>query len=333
MSSWNINNIEGHLPTEVWELFVNHNVAAGMLVGVLFLSLGYYPMAHKMYMAKSEKYREQLTRDQQLVVIQHTIEAVFLSLLFLPFTYVILSANFEEQDFESFKAKLTAITTFMATIILMYLIELASRFANLRGLIAAHHLCAYFDGALTAFFLSTANVKAASLLVYFITYEALTFFGLIMYRLAPTHKLTQPTILAGMIVFGTSRPIQFVWIIGSLVVTWKDVVIWQAVLQAIFTVLFTTLQIYSLTIHYKLYKRCGEMQKDSRNQYGKGSEVLRFDEESIVDVFELSEAFKSNHNDINEKEDIEAAGQQYDGDAVDELGETMKTNHTDEAEC
>lgn len=304
--SWNFNNLQGHLPGEVWESFVNHNAAAGVMIGFLFISLS-YPVAHKVYMAKSEKYREKLKREQQLVVIQHTIEAVVLSLLFPPFTYLIFSANFEEQDLESFKLKTTTITTFGTIIALMYLLEVASRFANLRPLIAAHHLCAYFDLLLTLCFFTTANVRAVSLLGYFITYEALTFVGLIMYRLAPTHKLTRPTILAGMIVFGASRPFQFAWIVGIMVVNWEDLIIWQALLQLIFTLFFTTLQMYSLVIHFKLYKRCGELQKEAVGDqaYSKG---------------------KPKHNDMNTEQDLE--GQHA---VVNELpDETLKMSCLDD---
>lgn len=209
MTTWSINNLDGHLPNQVWESFVNHHVAAGILLGILIISLS-YPLIHQFYLKKSEHYREKLNREQQLVVLQHTVEALFLSVIFAPFTYVIFSANFEEQEFEPFRKKLTAITTFMATIIIMYLIELASRFSNLRPVVAAHHLCATMNGILTAFFLTTANVRAASLLVYFITFEAVTFYGLVMYRLVPSHKMTKPIILAGMLIFGLSRPIQFI---------------------------------------------------------------------------------------------------------------------------
>jgi hypothetical protein len=52
-----------------------------------------------------------------------------------------------------------------------------------------------------------------------------------------------------MLVFGLSRPVQLLWIIGSLVATWDDIVVWQAVVQIILTVVFTILQVYSLQIH------------------------------------------------------------------------------------
>jgi hypothetical protein len=120
----------------------------------------------------------------------------------------------------------------------------------------AHHLCAYLGSIFPAFALSTANLKASSLLVYFITYEAVTFVGLIMYRLCPANRATRPIIVAGMLIFGLSRPVQIVWILTSLAVSWEHLVVWHAACQIILAVVFTALQLYSLNIHYSLYKKC-----------------------------------------------------------------------------
>lgn len=257
--AWSVENIDGHLPGYMWESFATYHVAAGILVGTLFLALS-YPVFHQVYLRKSARYRDQLTRDQQIVVIHHSVQALTLSLLFVPFTYVVLSVNFEEQNVETLGKKFTALATFMSVIIVMYLIEIASRFVNLRALVVAHHLCAYMNGIVTAYFLDTANVKSASLLVYFITYEAATFMGLVMYRLVPDHKWTRPMIVTGMVTFGLSRPIQLIWIIAGLIEIWSDAILWQAIFQIVLATMFTSLQIYSLTIHYSLYKKLGERQ-------------------------------------------------------------------------
>ena len=209
--------------------------------------------------ANSQVYRDDLTKDQQLVVVHHSIEAIFLSLTFVPLTYLILSLNFEEQSLEALSNKVTALGVLMFGIIIMYMIELASRFQNQRPLVVAHHLCAYLNSIFPAFALSTANLKASSLLVYFITYEAVTFVGLIMYRLCPTNRATRPTIMAGMVIFGLSRPVQIVWILTSLVVSWEHLIVWHAVSQIILSVVFTVLQLYSLNIHYSLYKKCSSI--------------------------------------------------------------------------
>lgn len=264
--TWSVDNIDGHLPGYLWESFATYHVAAGILVGTLVLALS-YPMFHQIYMKKSDRYRDQLTRDQQIIVIHHSVQALCLGLLYIPFTYVVLSVNFEEQPLTTLGDKFTAMATFMSVIIVMYLIEIASRFGNLRGLVVAHHLCAYMDGIVTAYFLDTANVKSASLLVYFITYEAPTFVGLVMYRLVPDHRWTRPMIIIGMVVFGLSRPIQFIWIVAGLIETWSNVIVWQAIFQIVLTSMFTTLQLYSLTIHYSLYKKIGVRRRLSMPSY------------------------------------------------------------------
>lgn len=262
-NSWSISNGDGYLEQEVWESFVDHHVAAGMMLGVFVVSLS-YPILHRIYLQRSTKYQE-LTNDQQLVVVQHTSEAIFLSIIFAPLSYLIASLFFEEQSIDELSKKVAAIGTFMFVIIIMYMIEIASRFRSLRPLVLAHHTCAYINSIYPAFFLTTANLKSASLLVYFITYEAITFVGLVMYRLAPTHRLTRPIIMTGMLVFGLSRPIQFTWILGSLVATWKDLNTIHAVLQIVLTTLFTVLQVYSLTIHWALYKKCGKLSEEDED--------------------------------------------------------------------
>uniref|UniRef100_A0A7S2YPI1 TLC domain-containing protein n=1 Tax=Entomoneis paludosa TaxID=265537 RepID=A0A7S2YPI1_9STRA len=253
-SKWSISNADSYIEGETWESFINHNVPAGMMLGVLVVCVS-YPILHQVYMAKSAKYRD-LSTDQQVVVVQHTTQAIFLSIIFGPMSYLILSLFFEEQSSEKLGNKVAAIATLMFVVIIMYMVEIASRFRNMRPLVLAHHLCAYLDSIYPAFFLTTANMKAASLLVYFITYEALTFIGLVLYRLAPQNRWTRPTILTGMIVFGLSRPVQFVWIFGSLIATWDDLDVGHAIFQMVLTFVFTILQVYSLTIHWSLYQKC-----------------------------------------------------------------------------
>lgn len=273
MTDWSIQNIKGHLPTEVWETFLNHDVIAFGLAVMVLLSFS-YPFTHQVYLKHSEKYRDQLNQNQQLVVIHHTVEAVFLSIIWTPFTYVILSVNFQKQEYESLKTKLTAVSIMMLGILTMYLLEIGSRFATLRPLVAIHHLCVAFNGLLALHFVTTATVRSSTLLIYFVTFEAVTFIGLVLYRLAPTHRATRPIILAGMIIFGLSRPVQFVWIVGGLWVNWEDLVIWQAVVQIVLTCVFTSLQMYSLTIHYQLYKKCCARRTDIQTQQKSTISVL-----------------------------------------------------------
>lgn len=186
--TWSFNHISNYLPRDTWESFVDHYVAAGMMLGVLAICLS-YTAVHRLLHHYAIPYR-QLDKDKQLVVVHHTIEAIFLSLLFLPLTYLVASINFEEQPIDQLHRKVSALGIMMFTIIIMYMVELASRYQANRPLVVAHHLCAYADSVFPAFSLTTANLKASSLLVYFITYEAVIFMRLVLYRLYPAHKAT-----------------------------------------------------------------------------------------------------------------------------------------------
>jgi hypothetical protein len=106
--TWTMANIGDHLPAEVWESFINHHTAAGVLLGTLFLALG-YPLIDNILLSKPQVYHENLDLGHQVVVLQHSIEAVYLSLIFIPYTYVTLSVNFEEQQYDSFKNKIAVI--------------------------------------------------------------------------------------------------------------------------------------------------------------------------------------------------------------------------------
>lgn len=265
MGSWGIDNASLHLPSEIWQSLVTHNAPGWLLLCILAISLC-YPLVHNLLLWRSRIYAEKLSADERTVVLQHAIEAIVLMVLFIPFTYTVLSVFFEEQPIEDLATKFVALGVFMSVVMTMYMFEIASRYSNLRPMIVAHHVCAYLDGIVTAFFLGTANIKAAFLLVYFITYEALIFVGLVLYRLAPTHRLTAPTILSGMAVFALSRPFQLVWVIGSLLATgFGNMVQWHVILQMTLTVCFTALQIYSLTIHHSIYRKARAKRKEKES--------------------------------------------------------------------
>mmetsp|Transcript_21205 Transcript_21205/g.32436 ORF Transcript_21205/g.32436 Transcript_21205/m.32436 type:complete len:266 (+) Transcript_21205:281-1078(+) len=259
--SWSISTLDSNLSQATWESFANHLVPAWMMVGALVICLS-YSLVHISFQKYNKTYRESLNEAQQLVVVQHTIEAIFLSFLFGPASYLILSLNFEEQSLEIFANKATAMGCVMFTVMFMYLVELAARFQSLRPLVVVHHFSACIGGTYLGFCLTTANIKVSSLLVYFITFEAITFVGLVMYRLCPRNRWTRPIIMAGIIIFGGSRPLQLVWIVGSLAAAWDDLVAWQALCQIILAVIFTGIQVFSLKIHISLYKKCGSLQNN-----------------------------------------------------------------------
>lgn len=255
MGAWAFDNISINLSTEIWRSLVKHNAPGLLLLCILAISLC-YPFFHAVLQRYSQIYAEKLDGDQQTVVVQHAIEAVILLLLFVPYTYMVLSTFFEELPLEHLAGRFVALGFFMSTVMTMYMFEVATRYSNLRPMVFGHHFCAYLDGIITAFFLGTANIKAAFLLVYFITYEAPLFIGLVLYRLAPAHRFTCPTMMSGMLIFGFSRPFQLLSVIGSLLATGLgNLVLWQVVLQITLATCFTALQLYSLTIHYKIYRK------------------------------------------------------------------------------
>lgn len=302
--TWSIQNIDGHLPRQVWESFSSHHVAAGIMLGTLVISLS-YSLLHKIYTAKSFIYREELSRFQQTIVLQHSVEAILLCVLYIPYTFITISINFEEQPLESLADRFVVLVVFTATIITMYLIELAMRFVSQRPIILVHHLCAFFDAILTGFLLDTANIKAASLLNYFITYEAFLFVGLVMYRLAPTHKLTRPVIWLGMIIFGLSRPVQCIWIFGALWASWEELIVWEAVLQIILTIMFTSLQLYSLTIHYTLSKKARGRRK-----------AFLYEKEALASLESKKESsiHMESHHSLNHMQETERTHSHEDGE-------------------
>ena len=69
---------------------------------------------------------------------------------------------------------------------------------------------------------------------------------------------------------------------AGLVASWEHLVLWQAVFQITLTFVFTSLQLYSLTIHYTMYKKCGAF-KVQRAKSIKG--VVDMDDEELGDDF------------------------------------------------
>ena len=147
--------------------------------------------------------------------------------------------NFQVQDnLEDLIADLCTVSTLMISIMFIYMIELASRYLDPRPLIIFHHLVTIGDGLLIFLFPTSVMMKTGVILVYFICFEFLTFAGLVMYRLFPLSRATPKVIIAGMVCFGITRPVQLLWIIGVVFWSWNDenTVKWQALLQTIVTI-------------------------------------------------------------------------------------------------
>lgn len=235
------------------ESFLDRHVLAGILAGALVLSLS-YPLLHTLYMRQNSTYREGLTAEQRIVVVQHTMEAIFLASWWMPTTYWVVHFNFCTPATTTAAAELgrtvTPSTIFLGTVVLLYCFELNSRLP-LRPLIVVHHVGAGMVGVISALLYSEATVITATLLVYFITYEAILFAGLVLYRLGSRHAAR--VLSMGMWVFGLSRPVQVLLVGASLYANRHHIVPWQGAASGIITLAFTALQSYTLTIHYQLY--------------------------------------------------------------------------------
>jgi hypothetical protein len=251
---WSIANISKTLPDEVWEtLFSSNKLLFSVYAGWMFIPIAYIA-THHLLIKCVQPYKD-LEPDAQTVVIHHATEAIILSLFFFPMTYLLLSVLFEEQSFDDLEPKFIQLTTMVEIIMALYLMELASRYRNPRPMLVIHHFVALLNGLFLLGFKTNANVKTCLILVYFITFEAITFMSLLMYRLFPLHKATPKLILTGLIVMAISRPFQLLLIFGFIFSAWNDLVKWHAITQIAITVFLTGIQIWSLKIHYKLWKR------------------------------------------------------------------------------
>ena len=152
----------------------------------------------------------------------------------------------------------------MFTFTSMYMIEIASRYNNTNPLVLVHHIVATIDALFVVFFPTIVMFKTSAVLVYFICFESLTFIGLVMHRLCPQSKATPRVMVAGMVCFGATRPVQLVWVFAAIFGSWNDdnIVKWQGILQVCVTLIVTMIQIFSLKIHYFVWKRCLAKQMD-----------------------------------------------------------------------
>lgn len=232
---------------------------------VAFLYPLIYPITHRILLKVSETYKS-FGSSKQVVVIHHTIEMVLLTCLLPSFTYFIFRLHFKvygQDEYETFIGDMRNMFIHMYFLLFIYFHEISTRYENPNPLITIHHLLATGNATLTIFLSSNVMVKTASVFAYFICFENISFAGLVLYRLCPSHPITPKVIMAGIIFFGTTRPFQLLWVIGALFWSWNDEnnVKWEAVFQFIFVIILTVLQFYSVKIHISLHAKCIEIMK------------------------------------------------------------------------
>lgn len=262
--SWSLNPLlRTTLPTEAVEhVIADIDFLRNAYLIFIILSIA-YPIVHQL-LKRFKNYEELGSSLKRVVVLHHAVEAIVLITATPIYTYYMFKTNFVQEGDDgmasmlNMKSDFTSLLTLAMCFMTMYFCEMASRFENPRPVMIVHHLLAVFDGFLAFLFPTTVMIKTCSALVYFICFEALTFAGLFMYRIAPLNKHTPNVILSGILIFAVTRPVQVLWVAAAAFGSWNDPhhVKWQAIIQVVFTCAFTTLQLWSININYCVWKRC-----------------------------------------------------------------------------
>ena len=269
-TSWSLDPLlHDTLPAKASEsIFTDLRTVQLVYLSIMILAIA-YPGVHKVLLRFSQQYSDMKRADKQITTLHHAVEALILSIAMPFFSYYMIRVNFQvHNDPEVLLSDMRYIANFMFCITIMYLLELASRFQNPRPIIVFHHTFACFAGFMVLLFPTSVMVKTASVLVYFICFEALTFVGFFMYRIFPNSKYTPKVVLAGMICFGITRPLQVLWVGAAAFGSWSDgnTVKWQAIFQIVVTTILTALQVFTLKIHYRVWKRlCTKLAIDKNN--------------------------------------------------------------------
>lgn len=227
-----------------------------LLINVLLLALG-YPFLHRVLLKLFKSYGDIKPSSKQVIVLHHAMESILLTILLPIFSHYFFRVFFQVHEIGPMISNVRACTRFGFLILIMYLFEVSSRYESPRPLVLFHHVLAYVDGNLAAWITSSIMVKTALILVFFICFEAFTFAGLFMYRICPENKYTSKMIIFGMIVFGLTRPLQILLVGAVAYGSWNDESQekWQIIFQCVVTMILSTLQLYTLKIHYAVWKR------------------------------------------------------------------------------
>ena len=217
-----------------------------------------FPTTHRFLVHNFEKYRDIESSQKKIVVLHHFVEFLALSIIFPIFTYYMVRTFLQSHDIEIMRSNLISLAELCIVIMMMYCMELASRIENVRPMVVCHHLLATTDGLLVFIFPSTVMIKTAIMLVYFVTFEAIVFLGLFMYRVCPQRKITARVIRIGMSIFAVTRPLQLLLVVAPIIASWEDqnFVKWHAIMQIMITLILTVMQLWSLKIHFGILKRC-----------------------------------------------------------------------------
>ena len=261
MSTWSLNPfLHSTIPAEVVQTMLADPQLVWRLALVSMLLGIAYPLVHKLLSRYSKVYKSlgSVSSNKQVVILHHAVEALALTLLTPILSYYMLHLYFQNHNIHEITYYLRKVSVIMTSVVFMYMIELASRFKDPRKIIVFHHLITTLDGVLAYALATETMLKTASVLVYFICFEAFTFIGLVLYRLFPDSNVTPKAIIIGMVCFGVSRPFELLGVGAIVVGSWNDehFVKWQGILQLVVTLIVFSLQVLTLRIHYQVWIRC-----------------------------------------------------------------------------
>ena len=307
-TNWSLDPLlHANLPRAVCEsIFANLAYVRLLYIMVMVLSVT-YPIVHTVLLKSFERYQRIKTPGKQVVVLHHAVEALVLTLSLPFFTYYMIRVNFQIHELDEVIPSIRSLTALSATFMIMYMMEIAARYDGPRPIILFHHLLACTDGLMIFIFPTSVMLKTTSILVYFICFEALTFAGLFMYRIFPNSKVTPKMIFAGMVMFGSTRPIQVLWVGAAVFGSWDDIVKWQGIMQLVVTLILTVLQFWTLQIHFKLWKRCSTKKGQVQSKHP-SKELQR---EVVTTAHKITTIFHEVEEEEESEVDEEAAMPKY----------------------
>lgn len=182
-AGWSIDQLlYNTIPSKVIEIvFLEDYTVVRAILLLAFIIPLLYPLLHKILKRISSAYNC-FDLPKQVVVLHHTLEFAILACMMPFFSYYMIRIHFkvystnEENSFLS-DARSTVILVFVIAV--MYLNEITSRFMNPNPIVLFHHCVAVVDGIFVLFYPTSVMFKTASILVYFICFEAFCFAGLI----------------------------------------------------------------------------------------------------------------------------------------------------------
>lgn len=251
--------LHGHLPSEIFKTLVDFDFFK--FVGCMMLVLALlYPLMHRILVKTSKRYAALEDPSKQIIVTHHALEAIVLCTNFPIFTYFFVGVFFREtNDLEEILSYFRGLMRCAIVLILVYAFELATRFQQPRPMIVFHHVLSIMDMLLICFFPTSIVFKSAIILVYNICFEAIIFVGFFLYRIIPERRIASDAMMAGIVIFGITRPLQVLMVGAAVFGSWGDdgeIFKWQAIFQFVVAMILTVLQIYTIKIQFGVWQRC-----------------------------------------------------------------------------